>query len=314
MKTHEFINLFKTGKLGKKRTYSGYKVLDGDNCQLLVRSTRRWGVPSGSELLGVYFGGDVCLFSSNFSRIRRIIRDQVSDPKPVITKSVLDENDQHIIESGVIGFDDEKGLMLVELGETPWMFEHDPSISNQWWTWKYNTGTQVSKRVATVAEAEVDIMLPDDQVCRLGRHLQVMPSDYVPVATSKEDAKILVSPPTPFNYGFTLGDCQVQTVYSHGNKGANPLFLRAKVAGSTIATQFKQAVNVYNEAAERFNVKSPGDWEDLTHDDTGTILIDECGSVFIKGHVYNRYNRTNTYTFDTWHKVLGKAKRVRLSQ
>ncbi len=314
MKTADFINLFKTGKLGKKRTHSEYKVMDGDNCQLLVRATRRCGVPGGSELLGVYFGDDLCLFHANFRGIRNSVLDQVSEPKPILVNTVLDENDQHIIESGVIGFDEEKRLMLVELGETPWLLEHDPSFSNHYWNWRYNTGTQVSKRVATVAEAMADIKEPDDQITRLGRLLQVMPSDYVPVSTSKADIERLMSPPTPFDYGFTLEDCQVLPMFAQRATGATPLYLKPKIAQSTLANKFNAAAIAYNEAADRFNERTPGQWEELTHNETGSILKAEGGAIFIKGHVYHRYNSSEKHDFPTWHKVLGKAKKIRLAR
>ena len=313
MTTAEFINLFKTGKLGKKRTHSGYRVMDGDHCQLLVRSTRRYRAPSGSELLGIYFGNNICIFHNNFSGIRSSVTKDVVGSKPILSNNVLDQDDQSLIDSGIIEVDEDRQLMLVEIGETPWLFEFDPSYCGKFGGWDYNTGSQITKRVATIAEAEKDVALGEHHIDRLGRLLEVMPSDFVPVATSEKDHEILKHPPNPFHYGFSLEDCTGPAAYSRNGTGCGPLYLRSKAAASNAAIPFKEAVQEYAYALERFIERAPPCWNELTHSESGTILVAEGGNVYIKGHISHRYNSSEEHDFDTWNKILGESKKIRLA-
>lgn len=317
MTTSEFINKFKTGKLGKKRQHASYRVMDGQHCQLLVRATKRYGMPGGSELIGIYFGDGIVLFHKNFSGLRYSVTDQVDSPKPVLTDKVLKENDEHLIDSGIIEVDDERGLMLVEIGDTPWLFEQDPKFKpNRYsgWDWSYNTGVQLSKRVETVEEAIQNTILPPDQISQLGRLLKVMPSDFVPVATSEADKKLLMNPPNPFDYGFGLNDLVTSSGYSTAGQGCKPLYLKNKLFNS--GTGFKTAVQAYNDAVKRFTNIEPDFWEKLTitktGDNPGTIIIGENEQVYIKGHVYLRNNSSEVGDFMTWHQVLGESSKIRL--
>lgn len=316
MKVSDFINLFKTGGLGKKRQHSSYRVMDGDHCQLLVRATKRRGVPGGSELIGIYFGHDVTLFHNNFNKLRDSVTDAVSDPKPVINGKIIKQEDEGLIDSGIIGIDDTKGLLLLEIGETPWLLEHDEVYTPNkyaYWTWNYNTATQVSKRVGSIAEATGDIVLPDGVISNLGYLLRVMPSDFIPLATNKEDEKLLMNPPNPFNYGLTLDDLIVQTVYGNTGRGCVPLYVKRKIAASPRGAQFKADADAYNEATVRFEIKEPSYWENLTSEDKGTVLIGANGQVYLKGHVWTRYHASSeSATFKVWHQVLGKTSKLRL--
>ena len=317
MKVADFINLFKTGGLGKKRQHTGYKVMDGEHCQLLVRSTRRWGVPGGSELIGIYFGSDVCLFHNNFYKLRNSVTECVHHPKPIITGSILKSSDEHLINSGIIGFDEDKGVMLIEIGDTPWLFEQDNKYTPTNyadWKWHYNSGTQISKRVGTVAEALNDVVLPDNVVSRLGYLLKVMPSDFAPITTSEEDIKLLMNPPNPFNYGLTLDDCVVQTVYGSKGLGCHPLIVKRSVASSSRGAQFRADSVAYNGALERFDGRSPGHWEDIQEDESnGSLLIGVNKQVYLKGQVHNRFNaNTEKDNFKTWVQVMGKTTKIRL--
>jgi hypothetical protein len=315
MKASDFINLFKTGRLGKKRQHAGYKVMDGDHCQLLVRATRQYGVPGGSELIGIYFGDGLCIFHSNFNMLRDSVSDHVTHPKPVFTNVILKGDDPNILDSGIIGFDDTKRLLLLEIGETPWLLEYDPKYTpSKWsdWEWSYNTGTQISKRVETVEAAEKDIVLPDDQISTIGRLLKVLPSDFVPLSTSKEDEKLLMAPPNPFDFGLGLDDLCVQSVYARGGRGCTPLYVKEKVISSPRGAPFKQAAYDFNAATKRFDEREPSQWEELTSGDNGVILIGANEQVYVKGHVYHRYNAAEKADFATWHQVLGTTPKVRL--
>jgi hypothetical protein len=315
MKVADFINLWKTGKLGKKRQHTGYRVIDGDHCQLLVRSTSHRGVPGGSELIGIYFGNNVCIFHANFDGIRDSVIKKVECPKPVLCGAVMKGNDPALIDSGIIGFDDEKGLLLVEIGETPWLFECDPLFKPSrytTWDWKYNTGTQLGKRVETVAEAEKDIVLDDGVVSMIGYLLKVMPSNFTPLTTSEEDQKLLMLPPNPADYGLTLDDMCVQTVYNRGGRGCTPLFVKDKVLVTQRGAQFMADALAHNAAAKRFSEVEPAYWDQLTSDENGTLLVGANEQVYIKGHVYHRYASSESGDFKVWHQVLGKTTKIRL--
>jgi hypothetical protein len=315
MKVADFINQFKTGRLGKKRQHTGYKVMEGNHCQLLVRSTRSRGIPGGSELIGIYFGNDICIFHNNFNMLRDNVIDHVTNPKPVINSKILKENDDSLIESGIIEFDDAKGLMLLEIGSTPWLFENDPEYTpNKYsgFSWKYNTGTQVSKRYETIAEAVKDVALDDGVISSLGRLLKVMPSDFKPVTTSEADIKVLMSPPNPFDYGLTLEDCIVQKMYTTGGRGCVPLYVKENVIVTSRGAGFKAACIAYNVATKRFGDVEPNNWNNLTTEVNGTILIGEDDQVYFKGHVRYRYSAVESANFQTWCQVVGETDKIRL--
>ncbi len=315
MKTSDFINLFKTGRLGKKRQHAGYKVMDGDHCQLLVRSIRSSGAPGGSELIGIYFGNDICIFHNNFNGIRDSVTNYVSDPKPVVTGDIIKAGDPNLIDSGIIEIDDNKQLLLLEIGTTPWLLENDPKYTPDRynnWAWSYNTGTQLSKRVETIEEVEKDVVLDEGVISTIGYLLKVMPSDFVPVSTSEEDKKLLMNPPNPFNYGVTLDDLVIKQVFVGASVGATPLYVKKKVVSSSRGAQFKVDIQTFNQAVKRFQQREPSAWENITKEDNGTIIIGANEQVYLKGHVYHRYKSSEKADFHTWHQVLGKTSKIRL--
>ncbi len=315
MKTAEFINLFKTGRLGKKRQHSGYKVMDGEHCQLLVRATRSGGVPGGSELIAIYFGHGICLFHSNFDSIRDSVTEDVTAPKPVITSGILKESDESLIESGIIGFDDTKKLLLLEVGVTPWLLEQDDRYTpNKWaeWSWDYNTGSQVSRRVETVAEAMKDVALDDGTISAVGYMLRVLPSNFIPVTTSEVDKQLMMNPPSPFQHGLGFGDLVVRSVYSGNSTGCTPLFVKSDVLRSPQGATFKAAMRAYNAAVERFDDIEPGSWENVTTDESGTILVGAGEQVYLKGHVSCRYKSSESVDLPTWHQIIRETTKLRL--
>ncbi len=315
MKTADFINLFKTGRLGKKRQHSGYKVMDGEHCQLLVRATRKYGVPGGSELIAIYFGHGICLFHSNFNSIRDSVTDDVTAPKPVITSGILKESDESLIESGIIEFDDTKRLLLLEVGATPWLLEQDERYTpNKWaeWAWDYNTGSQVSRRVETIAEAAKDVALDDGVISAVGYMLWVLPSNFIPVTTSEADKQLMMNPPNPFELGLGFEDLIVRSVYSSNSTGCTPLFVKGTVLRSQQGASFKVAMQAYNAAVERFDDIEPGSWENITTDETGTILVGAEEQVYLKGHVSCRYKSSESVDLPTWHQVIRETTKLRL--
>jgi hypothetical protein len=243
------------------------------------------------------------------------VTNDVTHPKPVFNSGILKENDEHLIESGIIGFDDTKELLLLEIGETPYLLEQDAAYKPSrysTWEWGYNTATQVSRRVASVDEAVKDTVLPEGVVSNLGYLLKPLPSDFVPLSTSEEDKKVLMSPPNPFNYGLGLDDLVVQQIYSRGGQGCVPLFVKQTVLRSPRGTQFKADADAYNKATERFNNIEPSYWEELTSDDKGTVRLGANEQVYLKGHVYHRYQSSEQADFMTWVQVLGKTTKLRI--
>ena len=315
MNTAQFINRFKEGKLGNKKQHASYRVMNGKWCDLLVQSVSRDRRPGGSQLIAIYFGQGVTLFTGYYSKLRDSVTKDVRGHTPKITHTVLKPEDEYLIESGIIEIDEDNGLMLVEIGTTPWLFHQDPHYEvNQWkyWTWNYNTGTQISKRVQTIAEAVEDTKLPSNQMVRIGRLVERMPSDFVPGFTSLEDQKILMTPPIPFEYGFGFDDVVCQTSYGNQGSGHKPMYLKTDVYRSTRANSFKAAVEAYNEAWSRFEVREPNHWEELTTNERGRLMIGTDGQTYLIGHVYHRYNQNEAFDFTSWHKVLGKSPQIRL--
>ena len=315
MNTADFINKFKEGKLGKKKQHASYQVMKGKWCDLLVRAVQNNRRPGDSQLIAIYFGQGVTLFTNNYKKLRDSVTRDVQGHTPKVTHTVLKPADEFLIESGIIEIDEDNGLMLVEIGMTPWLFHQDPHYEpDKWthWTWNYNTATQISKRVQTIAEAVEDTKLPSNQMVRIDRLVERMPSDFVPEFTSPEDQKILMTPPIPFEYGFGFDDVVYQSVYANKGRGHKPLYLKTELYQNSHAGSFKAAVEAYNEAGLRFEQREPDHWEELTTNDRGRLMIGTDGQTYLIGHVYHRYNQNEAFDFTSWHKVLGKSPQIRL--
>ena len=227
----------------------------------------------------------------------------------------MKQNDEYLINSGIIEFDDTNNLLLVEIGDTPWLFEHDPKyVPHKYsgWEWTYNTGCQVSRRVETIAEALRGVALPDGAVSAIGYLLKVLPSDFEPAATSEEDKALLMNPPNPFKHGLTLDDLIARSVYPLVQVGCTPLYVKQEVP-KTKSALFKVATEAFNEAIERFDDRSPTSFENIRTDSSkGTILKGANGQVYLKGHVYCGYGSSESADFPTWHQIIGETTKLRL--
>jgi hypothetical protein len=154
--------------------------------------------------------------------------------------------------------------------------------------------------------------LPEGVLSNLGYLLKALPSNFVPLSTSEEDTDLLMQPPNPFDYGLKLEDLIVQPVYARGGSGCTPLYVKDKVIRSPRGAQFKTDASAFNKATERFNNREPSYWEELTSNETGTVLLGANEQVYLKGHVYHRYQSSEKADFPTWHQVLGKSTKLRI--
>jgi len=305
MTTAEFINKWKAGKLGRKKQHSGYRVLDGDHCSLLVRATRRRHRPTGSELLGINFGHGICLFTSNVRTLRRVVFKDLTKPMPVVTNTILKEDDEKILESGIIDMTDD--YVLLEVGETPWLIGHDPDFK-EFDSFKYNMAVSVPRRVQSVALA-IPLCKPEkDQITGIDLLLKRMPSDFEPQFLSSKDIEILMNPPKPGDFGFSLTDCKVRSVYTDGDTVAIPLQLDSYAAKSFQGKEYLKKVQRYNVATTRLKKYVPSKWEDIEVDDgEGKIVIDfRNNQTYVKGTVTEKWG-PRSFTVNGWYQVLGKS-------
>jgi hypothetical protein len=243
------------------------------------------------------------------------VTDDVTHPKPVFNSAILKENDDALIMSGIVDKDDDKKLILMEIGDTPWLLEQDPTYKPSKyleWSWKYNTGNQLSRRVGTIAEAQKAIILPDDVRSTIGYLLKVMPSNFTPTTTSDGDLKILMSQPNPLDYGLTLDDLVILSMYGIEGEGCKPMCVKRSVMTMPRAAQFKLDLTTYNEAIKRFKHREPQTWDKICSNTNSRILIGANEQVYLKGSVYNKYASADAANLMVWHQVLGETTKLRL--
>jgi hypothetical protein len=310
-----FFNAFKTGTLGKKRSIGSYRVLDGDHCQVLVRSLIKNGLPGGSELIGITFGHGVTLFHGpNYSNLKSSVKDAVQGQVLRISSAVMDDKADNLLDSGIIDIDEANNKMLIEIGDTPWLFEYEESMVNDQWVWKYNQANKLSVRCTSVAEAVVGAALPPNTISGLGWALERQPAGFEPDGVLPEDRKVMAAPPNPMDYGFKVEDCSREASYHRGVVSHDMLYLKLGMPTSPERDRLELACVAWDEALQRFNDMRPSRWNNISLRE-GTILCvgGTDGTVYLRGRFCAIYSQTGAITLDHWHKVTGESNVMKLS-
>lgn len=314
MKTADFFNLFKDHALGKKRSFGAYRVIDGNHCQVLVRSYRRNGMPGGSELVAISFSPDITLWhDDNLRQINSDVVDAIQGFNIRINSDILDKHADNLLDSGIIEVDEVNAKMLIEIGDTPWLFEHEETQTDEYWNWLYNIGTKIGVRCASIADALINAKPEPNTISALGWTMEKMPDNYVPDGITPEDRATLSKPPNPMDYGFEVEHCKRETTYTRESVGPELLFLRSNNAGSANGKRYVAACNTWNEALSRYGGMRPGRYEDITCYDGDMILIGgPSGTLYLKGENRNMYDSTTKVHLAGWHKLLSRSNKIRL--
>ncbi|KKL80925.1 hypothetical protein LCGC14_1999840, partial [marine sediment metagenome] len=292
MKTADFFNLFKHHTLGKKRNFGSYRVIDGDNCQVLVRASTRYGVPNGSELIAITFTPSITLWhDANLRQIKHTVVTDIHGVKLRLNSTILDENADNLLDSGIIDVDESNNKMLIEIGDTPWLFENEDTQVDDHWTWLYNIGTKLGVRCASVTDALIAAKMQPNTISALGWTMERMPESFTPDGITPEDRITLSKPVNPMDYGFQIEHCQRETTYRRGSVGGDMLYLKSEYAGGAKGMAYKDACNVWDEALSRYSDMRPDSYENISSNDGEMVLVGgKTGVLYLKGEHRQLYD------------------------
>jgi hypothetical protein len=330
--THDFINGFLSGTLGRKKVHAGWRVLDGEHCRILVKSTTRYGSPEGSEIYAMEFvaQGERLVFlhaSNTYGHSYKIKRDLETEHYQKLPSGYLRDSDTAIRESGVI--DLTKDHALIEFGDKPTLLcrsymEGGAPATTVLGLSKWDSIEPLSKRVATIAEALE--LARDPETCEI-----VAAAWYAkPVAHSDvppfepELTKVLAAGVNPVDYGYEVEELQVQD--AAGDK-MRLLSVQSNVLSNKAdkrSISYLAAVDAYYQAGERFKKYKPHTHDGITikkdrysygttnDKTTGTILCTTQG-VYVTGLIKSSDNFTDETGCTSWYKLVKRMTRKKLA-
>ena len=314
MKTADFFNMFKHHTLGKKRNFGAYRVIDGDNCQVLVRASTRYGVPNGSELIAITFSPRITLWhDTNIRQIKHTVVEDIVGTKLWINSTILDENADNLLDSGIIDVDPRKNKMLIEIGDVPWLFEQEDTQVDENWAWTYNIGTKLGVRCASVTDALVEAKMQPNTISALGWTMERMPESFVPDGITPEDRVLLSKPINPMDYGFQIEHCKKETTYLRGSVGGDMLFLKSQHAGTAEGMAYQAACKVWDKALNRYGAMTPSRHENISRGDGEMVQVGgPSGVLYLRGEHRQMYTTSSNIDLKGWHKLLDKSSKIRL--
>ena len=124
--TEAFVSAFVHGKLGRKHVFGTYRVLDGENCKLLVKSGTSSGRPSSINIIGIdlstkdtrlvfFHNNNISIGNYSTTRMLRECGAQL------IPDAMFKSDDNELLNSGIIDIDE--GNVLIEIGDEPWLLD-----------------------------------------------------------------------------------------------------------------------------------------------------------------------------------------------
>lgn len=319
MKTGDFIKKFIAHTLKRKTTHGSYRVLKGEFCEVLVKSRSTFNQPNGSIIVAITFSKNITLFNDySMSNMRRQVRDDIGySTLFIVPNEVLAYDIDNFLDSGVIEIDDKKRQALIEVGDTPWLFEHDAEYERRSdMTMQYTGATKIHTRVASIEEALKHVK-PSGNVCEIQQHwARAMPYDWKKPVLDKFYVDRLRTPVNPFDYGFTIEDCVAKEVYnSYSTLGGRNFSLNKGTQNSTAdLAGFKAAIKEWEKALEEYQKRTTTEWEGISaleeaNKPKGNILLCPEG-VFMTGLVGDRYSRQKKVELKGWYKMIGKSGKV----
>ncbi len=314
MKTADFFNMFKHHTLGKKRNFGSYRVIDGETCQVLVRASTRYGVPNGSELIAITFTPNITLWhGANLRMIKPYVVESIIGFKLRINSTVLDEDADNLLDSGIIDIDTTNNKMLIEIGDVPWLLEHEAALVDEQWSWAYNIATKLGVRCASVSDALIEAKMQPNTISALGWTMETMTTGFKPDGISQEDRLTLSKPVSPMDYGFEVEHCQKETTYVRGSVGPDLLYLSNKHAGSVNGKAYVAACETWDEALTRYVGMRPGRYENISRNGGEMVLVGGAnGQLYLRGEHTQMYDGTQGIDLKEWHKLLDKSSKIRL--
>ena len=319
MTTAEFIRKFMDHTLKRKTTHGSYRVLKGDFCEVLVKSRTSFGRPDGSIIMAITFSKDITIFNYySVDKMRSQVRHDLGyDTLFTVPNEKLAYDIQNFLDSGVIELDDKNRQALIEVGDTPWLFEHNKEFERRSEKkMQYTGATKIHTRVASIEEALKNVK-PTGNVVEVQQHwTRAVPHDWVMPVLAKEHADRLSIPVNPFDFGFTLEDCIAKDLYQTYNTfgGRNFAVLKVNNRPNADMKGFIAATKAWQKALEEYSKRTTDSWDGINaleepNKTRGRILVVPEG-VFITGLVGDRYSRQKKVELKGWYKLIGKSGKV----
>lgn len=318
--TNSFVRGFMEGTLGKKRTHSSYRVLQGDHCRVLVKSETEGGQPIGNVVVAVEFniadGPRLVFFKSKRMFRWRVANEVGTGLFQEVPGSLIDNHEKDILNSGVV--DADGSHVLIELGDVPFLFTYRLTEDKYIKQTKgnvpaFDTVQQIPNRVPTVAKALELLGVGDGNVMIANTwEAQPMPLGFKPPVLDAVWEATLSKGINPLDFGYDLLDC-----VPRGN-GLVPIeTLNDSTPTDARYRAWVAAVETWKMATKKYNDMYPAYHSDLdvrkgryTMEDAnriGTIVASASG-VFVKGKVRPSGDWNSVEDLFQWHKLISKRE------
>ena len=320
MTTAEFVQKFMDHTLKRKTTHGSYRVLKGDCCEVLVKSRTSYGTPNGSVIVAITFSKELTIFNDfTVDRMKMKVKRELQYRKLfTVPNEVLSYDIQNFLDSGVIELDKKNKLALIEIGDTPWLFEHDKAYEKRSErVMQYTGATKIHTRVASIKEA-LNHVKPTGNVCEIQKYwARAVPVGWKEPQLAQDMLDALRTPVNPFDYGFKLEDCVAKEVYNSytANGGRNFAVEKSNKKYNHADLQgFKDAIKKWDKALEEYLERSTDEWEGIhalaePNIPNGKILLCPEGT-FMTGLVGDRFSRQRKIELNGWYKIIGKSGKV----
>lgn len=332
--TESFVSAFVHGKLGRKHVFGTYRVLDGEHCKLLVKASTSCGRPSNLSVIGIdlstkdtrlVFFHDNNISIGNYSTTR-MLRESGAQ---LVPDAMFKSEDGELLNSGII--DIEEGYVLIEIGDEPWLLDRQLGKEKTGYVTtplgcpRYTCAANVSKRVATIQEANELMKQPEGQVMIAEQWWATpMGPGFEPPELDSEHLKTLATPLNPLSYGFTVDQCYVIasminsdiTLYELVPKREH---LSNATANNTIS--YQKARHAWSLAKEAYDGMFLSSYKGLSvldsrysrgplHDGASGAIVQTGTGVYISGEIKNMEHWDHKTTNLPWHRLNNQCNRI----
>ena len=305
MNTADFINGFIHDTLGRKKTQGTFRVLEGSHCKLLVSSTRSNNRPAGNELIGIQLFSPTNKFTWFYSCLelrREMYSTSGINDYQRLPENVFNTRVPNLLNSGIVDTSD--AYSVIEIGDMPYLFTHENT------TRIIEEVEELESRVSTIDEALELIKIPGDCVI-INRNIiaKPMPNDFAPQEIDNDHKQLLISPPTPMDFGYSFEECYPTSEGMLLPIGSDSLVTprtTREVAWSVAKQQYDNARAIWHTMypyaySGMDTKKNKYSSENTTR--TGRFVVSSQG-VFFKGQVTSTEPYNTSTTVAGWHKYI----------
>ena len=309
MNSAEFISEFCCDTLGRKTVHGTFRVLTGPHCSILVSSTKSKNKPAGNSLVAIRLPSILntfVWFCWNHNLLNRVASNVRISKYQSLPGRVFNINIPNLLNSGIVDTSDE--YSVIEIGDSPYLFTHNSGYTGR--QPKLNQIEVLESRVSTIKEALELVKIPDD--CALiNKNIiaKPMPNDFVPQEIDKESKQLLITPPSPLDYGYSFEEC-----HPTDNGMLLPMDTEALASPTTTREiEWNKAKQQYNTALALWKTMYPYGhaYMDvkkiqyiMSNTTRGGRLIVSPSGVFFKGRVVSTEFANVATTVAGWHRYM----------